>query len=188
MASDSLETRIGLATESGRRPTNEDYVATCHGNGVALRDTLAVIADGMGGGSSGRLAAETTVRGFIDGYLGLPLTLGVDRAAARALTAMNRWVHAQGQRDPTRAPMATTFTALILRGREAHVVHVGDTRVYRLRDHRLQRLTHDHTHSHPDMRHVLHRCVRPCGFGPGPFFRPPPSPPTPLTPLPLNLH
>ncbi len=159
MASDSLETRIGLATESGRRPTNEDYVATCHGNGVALRDTLAVIADGMGGGSGGRLAAETTVRGFIDGYLGLPLTLGVDRAAARALTAMNRWVHAQGQRDPTRGPMATTFTALVLRGREAHVVHVGDTRVYRLRDHRLQRLTHDHTHSHPDMRHVLHRAV-----------------------------
>ena len=159
MASDSLETRIGLATESGRRPTNDDYVATCHGNGAALRDTLAVIADGMGGGTGGRLAAETTVRGFIDGYLGLPLTLGIDRAAARALTAMNRWVHAQGQRDPTRAPMATTFTALVLRGREAHVVHVGDTRVYRLRDHRLQRLTHDHTHSHPDMRHVLHRAV-----------------------------
>ena len=159
MASDSLETRIGLATESGRRPTNDDYVATCHGNGAALRDTLAVIADGMGGGTGGRLAAETTVRGFIDGYLGLPPTLGIDRAAARALTAMNRWVHAQGQRDPTRAPMATTFTALILRGREAHVVHVGDTRVYRLRDHRLQRLTLDHTHSHPDMRHVLYRAV-----------------------------
>ncbi|MBI3571025.1 MAG: bifunctional protein-serine/threonine kinase/phosphatase [Gammaproteobacteria bacterium] len=159
MASDSLETRIGLVSEPGRRSTNEDYVATCHGNGAVLRDTLAVIADGMGGGSGGRLAAETTVRGFIDGYLGLPLTLGVDRAAARALTAMNRWVHAQGQRDPTQAPMATTFTALILRGREAHVVHVGDTRVYRLRDHRLQRLTYDHTHSHPDMRHVLHRAV-----------------------------
>lgn len=159
MASDALETRIGLATETGRRPTNEDYVATCHGNGAALRDTLAVIADGMGGGSGGRLAAETTVRGFIDGYWGLPLTLGIDRAAARALAAMNRWVHAQGQRDPTQAPMATTFTALVLRGREAHVVHVGDTRVYRLRDHRLQQLTHDHTHSHPDMRHVLYRAV-----------------------------
>ncbi len=159
MASDLLEARIGLATESGRRPSNDDYVATCHGNGAVLRDTLAVMGDGMGGGVNGRLAAETTVRGFIDGYLSLPPTLGIDRAAARALAAMNRWVHAQGQRDPTRAPMATTFTALILRGREAHVVHVGDTRVYRLRDHRLQRLTHDHTHSHPDMRHVLYRAV-----------------------------
>ncbi len=159
MTSESLEARIGLATESGRRPTNDDYVATCHGNSAVLRDTLAVMGDGMGGGVNGRLAAETTVRGFIDGYLSLPPTLGIDRAAARALAAMNRWVHAQGQRDPTRAPMATTFTALILRGREAHVVHVGDTRVYRLRDHRLQRLTHDHTHSHPDMRHVLYRAV-----------------------------
>ena len=39
------------------------------------------------------------------------------------------------------------------------MVHVGDTRVHRLRDHRLQRLTLDHTHSHPDMRHVLYRAV-----------------------------
>ena len=159
MASDTLEARIGLATESGQRPTNDDYVATCQAQGSALQDTLAVIADGMGGGVNGRLAAETTVRGFIDAYLNLPATLGVDRAAARALTAMNSWVHAHGQSGPAPAPMATTFTALILRGREAHVVHVGDTRVYRLRDHRLQRLTHDHTHSHPDMRHVLHRAV-----------------------------
>ncbi len=159
MASDTLEARIGLATESGQRPTNDDYVATCQAQGSALHDTLAVIADGMGGGVNGRLAAETTVRGFIDGYLNLPATLGVDRAAARALSAMNSWVHAHGQSGPASAPMATTFTALILRGREAHVVHVGDTRVYRLRDHRLQRLTHDHTHSHPDMRHVLYRAV-----------------------------
>ncbi len=160
MISDTLEVHTGFVSEQGRRDANEDYAATCAGDGTRVaREVVAAIADGMGGGTGGRLAAETTVRGFIDGYLGLPLTLGVDRAAARALTAMNRWVHAQGQRDPARAPMATTFTALILRGREAHVVHVGDTRVYRLRDHRLQRLTHDHTHSHPDMRHVLHRAV-----------------------------
>ena len=82
MASDSLEARVGLATESGRRPSNDDYVATCHGNGAVLRDTLAVMGDGMGGGVNGRLAAETTVRGFIDGYLSLPPTLGIDRAAA----------------------------------------------------------------------------------------------------------
>jgi hypothetical protein len=55
--------------------------------------------------------------------------------------------------------MATTFSALILRGRRAHIIHIGDSRIYRLREHHLQRLTTDHIHHHPDMRHVLHRAI-----------------------------
>jgi serine/threonine protein phosphatase PrpC len=161
MTSASLQTRIGFATEAGKRKTNEDYVASLSGDSRprAVADTVAVIADGMGGGPGGRLAAETTARGFLDAYFSLPETLGVDRAAARALSALNRWVHAQGRQDRSLENMATTFTALILRGRQAHVVHVGDTRVYRLREHRLQQLTQDHSHPHPDLRHVLYRAV-----------------------------
>ena len=40
--------------------------------------------------------------------------------------------------------MACTFTALILRGRQVHSVHVGDSRLYRLRDGSLLRQTTDH--------------------------------------------
>jgi serine/threonine protein phosphatase PrpC len=156
-----LQTRVGFASETGKRAANDDYVAACTGD-VGRRqrqDMLAVIADGMGGGPGGRLAAETSVRGFIDAYYGLPETLGVDRLAARSLASVNRWVHAQGRQDPELKGMATTFSALILRGRNAHVAHVGDTRIYRLREHALQRLTRDHVHAHPDMRHVLYRAV-----------------------------
>lgn len=158
---DQLQTRIGFVSETGKRAGNEDFVAARDGNGQAraVTDALAAIADGMGGGPGGRLAAETTVRGFVDAYYSLPVTLGVDRAAARALTSMNRWVHSQGRQDERLRDMATTFSALILRGRQAHVVHVGDTRIYRLREHSLQRLTTDHTHRHPDMQHVLLRAV-----------------------------
>jgi serine/threonine protein phosphatase PrpC len=158
---DQLQTRVGFVSETGKRVGNEDFVAARDGNGQAraVTDALAAIADGMGGGPGGRLAAETTVRGFVDAYYSLPVTLGVDRAAARALTSMNRWVHSQGRQDERLRDMATTFSALILRGRQAHVVHVGDTRIYRLREHSLQRLTTDHTHRHPDMQHVLLRAV-----------------------------
>jgi serine/threonine protein phosphatase PrpC len=159
--SGQLQARIGFATEAGQRKANDDYVAACSGdtNLRRMQDTLAVIADGMGGGPGGRLAAETTVRGFVDAYYSLPGTLGVDRASARALAAMNRWIYSQGRQDAHHQNMATTFSALILRGRNAHIVHVGDTRVYRLRERRLQRLTQDHTHAHPDMKHVLYRAV-----------------------------
>ncbi|MCR4301284.1 MAG: protein kinase [Sulfuricaulis sp.] len=156
-----LQTRIGFSSERGKRHANEDFAVACaeEAPGRAVRDMVAVIADGLGGSPGGRLAAETSVRGFIDAYYSLPETLGIDRLAARALSAMNRWVHSQGRQNPDPNKMATTFSALILRGRNAYIVHVGDTRVYRLREHRLQRLTQDHVHTHPDLKHVLYRAV-----------------------------
>jgi serine/threonine protein phosphatase PrpC len=161
MSTEQLQTRVGFVSETGRRKANDDFAAALTGNTHfrAVNDTLAVIADGVGGGMGGREAAETTTRGFIDAYYSLPGTLGVDRAAARALSAMNRWVYAQGRQDTRLQSMATTFTAVVLRGRQTHIVHVGDTRVYRLREHRQQRLTEDHTHHHPDLQHVLLRAV-----------------------------
>jgi serine/threonine protein phosphatase PrpC len=161
MTTEQLQTRLGYVSETGRRKANDDFAAAVTGNTHfrAVNDTLVVIADGVGGGVGGREAAETTSRGFIDAYYSLPATLGVDRAAARALSAMNRWVYAQGRQDTRLQGMATTFTALLLRGRQAHIVHVGDTRLYRLREHRQQRLTEDHTHHHPDLQHVLLRAV-----------------------------
>lgn len=157
---DKLQVRVGFASETGRRETNEDYYAACEGDGArAARELIVAVADGLGGGHGGRAAAEVAVRGFLDGYFGLPQTLGPDRASAKALAAVNRWLHAQGRQDPQLHGLATTFSALILRGRNAHVVHVGDTRVYRLRERTLQRFTQDHVHAHPDLRHVLYRAV-----------------------------
>ena len=155
-----LEARIGYASEQGQRESNDDFALACEPDDMAraTREIVAVIADGMSG-PGGRLAAETTARGFLDGYLGLPMTLGVDRACSQALAAMNHWIRAQAQRDSGLRGMGTTFSALVLRGRRAHVMHVGDTRIYRLRDGHLQCLTTDHTHNHPDMRHVLYRAV-----------------------------
>ena len=52
-----------------------------------------------------------------------------------------------------------TFTALIIKGRKAHVVHVGDSRAWHFRDGRLTCLTEDHTRPHPDQRHILYRAL-----------------------------
>ena len=106
---------------------------------------MAAIADGVGGAKGGRVAAETAVRGFLDGFWDLPETMEVRRAAARVVNALNGWIHDLGRRDPELAGMGCTFTALVLRGRVAHVLHVGDTRAYRLRRDRLIRLTEDHS-------------------------------------------
>ena len=84
----------------------------------------------------------------------------VRRAAARVLDALNGWIHSQGRRNPELAGMGCTFTALILRGRTAHVLHVGDTRAYRLRDDRLTCLTNDHSREdNTGRRGVLYRAL-----------------------------
>jgi hypothetical protein len=105
------------------------------------------------------VAAEIAVRGFIDGYLGQSELVGVQKKSARALEAMNRWVHTVGRTNADLQGMACTLTALILRGRQAHIVHVGDSRLYRLRQDRLDLLTRDHTFKEWGMQGVLRRAV-----------------------------
>ncbi|AWK89397.1 bifunctional protein-serine/threonine kinase/phosphatase [Azospirillum thermophilum] len=155
----SLQIAFGLASETGRRPRNEDYAGVCLGSPGqrARRGIVAAVADGVGGAKGGRVAAELAVRTVIDGYYAQPETIGVQAAASRAVEAVNRWIVAQGRSDPALENMATTFAGVILLHRKAHVLHAGDSRVYRLSDGRLTRLTRDHTLSRPDYAHVLYR-------------------------------
>ncbi|MGA7805833.1 bifunctional protein-serine/threonine kinase/phosphatase [Bradyrhizobium sp.] len=141
-----IKVSVGFASETGPRKRNEDFAGAVFGPELPepRRDVVAAIADGIGGAKGGRQAAEIAVRGFLDGFCDLPETMEVRRAAAIVLDALNGWVHSQSQRDPNLAGMGCTFTALVLRGRIAHVLHVGDTRAYRLSRDRLTCLTTDH--------------------------------------------
>ena len=114
----------GSVSETGPR-TRQSRISPARVFGSELpeprRDVVAAIADGIGGAKGGRVAAETAVRGFLDGFCDLPETMEVRRAAAQVVTALNGWIYSQGQRDAMLAGMGCTFTALVLRGRIAHV-------------------------------------------------------------------
>jgi serine/threonine protein phosphatase PrpC len=138
-----LELRVGICSERGGRPRNEDFAAAWLGE-AGRRGAIAALADGVGGSKGGRVAAELAVRGLIDGLLGQSEALGVRRTAGRAIEALNGWIHAKGRTDPDLAGMGCTLTAVVLRGRRMHVLHVGDSRLYRFRDGMLARLTTDH--------------------------------------------
>ena len=141
-----IKVSVGFVSETGPRKRNEDFAGAVFGPELPAprRDVVAAISDGIGGAKGGREAAEIAVRGFLDGICDLPETMEVRRAAAIVLNALNGWIHSQGQRDPRLMGMGCTFTALVLRGRIAHVLHVGDTRAYRLSRDRLTCLTADH--------------------------------------------
>src|ERR1700691_4643486 len=115
--------RVGFFSSAGVRPDNQDFAGAVFGAELPepRADVVAVIADGMGGAKGGRVAAETAVRGFLDGFCDLPETMPVQRAGAAIAGSLNSWIYAQGHRDANLTNMGATFTALILRGRMAHL-------------------------------------------------------------------
>jgi len=86
-----VKASVGFASETGPREQNEDFAGAVFGFELPepRRDIVAAIADGIGGAKGGRVAAETAVRGFLDGFCDLPETMEVRRAAARILNALN---------------------------------------------------------------------------------------------------
>src|SRR5579862_3526590 len=157
-----VKASVGFVSETGPRKRNEDFAGVVFGSELPepRRDVVAAIADGIGGAKGGRIAAETAVRGFLDGFCDLPETMEVRRAAATIVNSLNGWIHSQGKQDPALAGMGCTFTALVLRGRVAHLLHVGDTRAYRLSGGRLTCLTVDHVRDDGTHRsHTLNRAL-----------------------------
>jgi len=158
----AVKASVGFASETGPRERNEDFAGAVFGMELRKprRDTVAAIADGIGGAKGGRVAAETAVRGFLDGFCDLPETMEVRRAAATVLNSLNSWIFSQSRRDNKLAGMGCTFTAVVLRGRVAHILHVGDSRAYRLRGDRLTLLTTDHVREGGDGRsNILNRAL-----------------------------
>src|SRR5580700_7980996 len=157
-----VKASVGFASETGPRKSNDDFAGVVFGLELPQprRDVVAAIADGIGSTKGGRIAAETAVRGFLDGMCELPETTEVQRSAAQVLNALSAWMHSQGHRDLALAGMGCTFTGLVLRGRIAHVLHVGDTRAYRLSGNRLTCLTTDHVRDDEARRSgVLYRAL-----------------------------
>ena len=156
-----LEVAVGHASLTGPRERNEDFcgLVTPAGRDLDAKGVIAAVADGIGGHKGGREAAEYTVRGLLADYYATPETWAVARSVETVAAALNRWVIAEAGRNAELAGMATTLSALVLRGRRYYIAHIGDSRIYRLRDGRLQQLTVDHLWEHPELNNVLSRAI-----------------------------
>ncbi len=138
---------IGRHTDAGPKPQNEDFlgVHSPEGSLLATKGIAACIADGVSDASAAKEASETAVRAFLSDYYETPESWEVKTSGQRVLTAINRWLFSQGQgHSSAEKGCVTTFTAVVFKSRTAHVFHIGDTRLYRLRGHTLEQITRDH--------------------------------------------
>lgn len=157
----SLIVSVAHYSATGPRERNEDFTGcvTPHGTDLAAKGFAAVVADGVSGAGGGREAAEHCARNVLADYYATPDTWEVSQSLDRIYVALNRWVRTQPDARPDLIGMATTLTTLVLRGSMYHFAHVGDSRIYLLRDGELQTLTTDHVWQRPEMEHVLTRAV-----------------------------
>ncbi len=132
---------------------------TPDGHELENKGLLAAVADGVGGHSNAHEASEYVVRGLLADYYATPDTWGVFHALDTVIQSLNRWLFAQNQSQRQNAGMATTLSALLLRGGRYYFAHVGDSRIYRFHEGAFQRLTHDHVWDHPELNTVLSRAV-----------------------------
>lgn len=158
---DRLAIRVAGASLRGTRERNEDFYAwvAAEGDELDTKGALLAVADGVGGLRGGREASETTVRGLLADYYGTPDTWEVARSLDTVLQSLNEWVVGQGAASSDMAGMATTLSAVVVRGARYYIAHVGDTRIYRLSRDGLAQLTQDHVWDRPGMRHVLRRAI-----------------------------
>lgn len=156
-----LKTTVGHASLTGPRPRNEDFCGAVTPDGAELdgKGVIVAVADGVGGHVNGREAAEYTVRGLLSDYYATPQTWSVPKSLETVISALNRWLVSQSAKTRETAGMATTLSVMVLRGRRYTVAHVGDSRIYRLRDRQLERLTTDHVWEHPELNNVLSRAI-----------------------------
>ena len=141
----------GLSDVGLTRAHNEDYFE------IDPTHRLYVVADGMGGHSHGEVAAQIAVnaiRDFVARTADRDTTwpFAMDSRLERHSNLLRmavRMAHDHVLRaiskDGSLYGMGTTVVGVLLSGATAAVAHVGDSRVYRLRDGRLDQLTQDHT-------------------------------------------
>lgn len=154
----SFEIVASVHTDKGCvREANEDSGRFVRPNDPALlerKGALMIVADGMGGHSAGEVASQMAVELVSRLYYE---AAGDDApgALAAAVAEANRRIHAEAEADEAKRGMGTTCTALALRGGGAFAAHVGDSRLYLLRDGGVYQLSEDHSHVMELVRHGL---------------------------------
>ena len=145
-----LKVSISQYTDKGRKEINQDFhdlripkEPQLSNKGIAI-----AIADGISSSDVSQIASKVSVTSFLTDYFSTPESWTVNKSAQRVLASINSWLYSQSKQgqyhyDQDRGYVCT-FSGMIIRSRTAHIFYAGDTRIYRLRDNKLEQLSEDH--------------------------------------------
>jgi serine/threonine protein phosphatase PrpC len=145
-----LTISVGQHSDRGRKDVNQDFhgVLIPREPLLGLKGIAVVLADGISSSGVSRIAAESTVKGFLTDYYCTSESWSVKTSAQRVIAATNSWLHSQTRHsqysyDKDKGYVCT-MSAMVLKSATAHIFHVGDSRIYRVSGNSLEQLTNDH--------------------------------------------
>ena len=136
------------ATDTGmRRSNNQDSYTSVRASHVEVwrqRGHVFLVADGMGAHAVGELASKMACdlipHTYMKARAGTP-----SEAIAKSFREVSSLIHSRASANRDFQGMGTTCSALLLLPEGALIAHIGDSRVYRVRHHRIDQLSFDHS-------------------------------------------
>ena len=110
---------------------------------------LIAVADGMGGHAAGEVASRIAIE-VLQSLVPALISADVDEDSVEdllmhSLHSIDSEISVVTDEEIEKRGMGTTLTALLIRDRHISLLHVGDSRCYRLRGNTLEQLSNDHT-------------------------------------------
>lgn len=145
-----LSVSTGQYSDKGRKKVNQDAQGMLIAKEPLLttKGVAFALADGISSSDVSQIASASAIQGFLHDYFCTSEALSVQKSVKQVVSAINSWLYLQTQNSPyyedKNRGYVCTFSALILKSTTAHIVHIGDSRIYLLRDRRLKQLTEDH--------------------------------------------
>jgi protein phosphatase len=145
-----LQLTIGQYTSKGRKEINQDF----HDVRIPLEPLLSTkgiamaMADGISSSKVSQEASQVSVSYFLEDYYSTSEAWTVKKSAQRVIQATNSWIYAQNRQNLYHLEKdrgyVCTFSAMVIKSTTAYIFHIGDIRIYRLRDRVLEQITEDH--------------------------------------------
>lgn len=133
---------IGNLSDIGRKRTaNEDYYGLFSGN----FGTLIVVCDGMGGHKGGAFASRLAVETIKFHFERLPDEFNPTEELRNALIKANKNILEKASESEELKEMGSTAVVLLIKGHNAYYAHIGDSRIYLIREGKIHQLTKDHS-------------------------------------------
>jgi protein phosphatase len=131
--------KVYQATHVGKvRKNNEDSI-------IIIEPATFVVADGMGGQAAGEIASQKLIEVTKNFLSSISAPFNED-ILKQAIIKSNSAILREAEKNPNYRGMGTTATILHIYNHRAYFAHIGDSRIYRLRNKNFEQITQDHSY------------------------------------------
>jgi PPM family protein phosphatase len=139
---------IGNLSDVGReREENQDYFGYYEAQNdreFQKKGRLIIVADGMGGHAGGKAASRLAVEAIKNHYLA-DSTHNIPNMLRESIEKANKVIHQKSTKEKNLEGMGTTCSCMAIHDGLAYIAHVGDSRIYQVRNNQVKQLTQDHS-------------------------------------------